>query len=54
MLDLPADAYLGHISPGRLRVKIYREVEASLTGKERKTLEMASREYQPKKMAKHE
>ena len=29
--------------------KIYREGEASLTAKERKTLEMASRQYQRKK-----
>ena len=37
----------------RILEKIYREGEASLTGKERKTLETASREYQ-RKMTKHE
>ena len=38
----------------RILEKIYREGEASLTAKERKTLETASREYQRKKMTKHE
>ena len=36
----------------RILEKIYREGEASLTGKERKTLETASREYQRKKRTK--
>ena len=38
----------------RILEKIYREGEASLSAKERKTLETASREYQRKKMTKHE